>query len=176
MTIRPGPLAGEVARHLAPLGRAFTPNFPEEPRPYLKKGVAMKIWTDKALSVVKQAEGKAYAMNHAHLDPLHLLWAFLSGGPQAEKTAKALDLEPELVALAAEQELGRMPQERNFDVSTPNDAFRSLFLRAADLAVTSPVIRQGGRIGRRELLLALTEDSGRAGALVRNFETAGGPA
>lgn len=136
----------------------------------------MKIWTDKALSVVKSAEIKAYTMRHAKLDPLHLLWAFLNGDPQVDKTTKALDLDPELVALAAEQELGSMPQERNFEVSSPNDSLRSLFLRAADLAATSPVIRQEGRIGRRELLLALTEDSGRAGALVRNFETAGGPA
>ena len=136
----------------------------------------MKIWTDKALSVLKSAETKAYKLNHAKLDPLHLLWAFINGGPQAGRTAKALDLDPELVALAAEQELGSMPQERNFEVSSPNDSLRRLFLRAADLAATSPVVRQEGRIGRRELLLALTEDSGRAGALVRSFETAGGPA
>mgnify|MGYP003574676463 FL=1 len=136
----------------------------------------MRIWTDKALSVVKAAENKAHAMNHAKLDPLHLLWAFLSKGSQMEKTAKALDLEPDLVALAAEQELGKMPKDRHIEVSSPNDALRRLFLRAADLAATSPVARQEGRIGRRELLLALTEDSGRAGALVRNFQAAGDPA
>ena len=132
----------------------------------------MRIWTDKALSVVKAAENKAHAMNHAKLDPLHLLWAFLSKGSQMEKMAKA----PDLVALAAEQELGKMPKDRHIEVSSPNDALRRLFLRAADLAATSPVARQEGRIGRRELLLALTEDSGRAGALVRNFQAAGDPA
>lgn len=66
-----------------------------------------------------------------------------------------------------------MPAEENFEVSSPNDSLRRLFLRAADLGATSPVPRQEGLIGRRELMLALTEDSGRAGALVRNFETAG---
>ena len=114
----------------------------------------MKIWTDKALSVLESAETKAYTMKHANLDPLHLLWAFIEGGP---RSGRVLDLDPELVALAAEQELGSMPQDRDFEVSTPNDAFRSLFLRAADLAATSPVERQGGRIGRRELLLASTQ-------------------
>ena len=93
----------------------------------------------------------------------------------AESAARTLDLDPELVTLAAEQELGRIPGEDDYLVSNPNDALRLLFLRAADLAATSPVPRQEGRIGRRELLLALTEDSGRAGALVRNFQTAGGP-
>ena len=136
----------------------------------------MKIWTDKALSVLNKAENKAFAMEHAKLDPLHLLWAFLDGSSPSDRSVRALDLEPELVALAADQELGRMPRNRDIAVSSPNEALRRLFLRAADLAATSPVERTEGRIGRRELLLALTEDSGRAGALVRNFETAGGPA
>ena len=135
----------------------------------------MTIWTEKAIRMIRKAETKAYTMNHAELDPLHLLWAFLEGGPQVETMARTLDLDPDMVAKAAEQELGRMPTEGNFEVSSPNDSLRRLFLRAADLGATSPVARREGLIGRRELLLALTEDSGRAGALVRNFETAGGP-
>jgi ATP-dependent Clp protease ATP-binding subunit ClpA len=135
----------------------------------------MTIWTEKAIRMIRKAENKAYTMNHAQLDPLHLLWAFLEGGPQAEKMAKSMELDPEMVAKAAEQELGRMPIEEGFEVSSPNDSLRRLFLRAVDLGATSPVVRQEGLIGRRELMLALTEDSGRAGALVRNFETAGDP-
>ena len=135
----------------------------------------MTIWTEKAITMIRKAETKAYTMNHAQLDPLHLLWAFLEGGPQVEKMARTMDLDPDMVSQAAEQELGRMPADDNFEVSTPNDSLRRLFLRAVDLGATSPVVRREGLIGRRELMLALTEDSGRAGALVRNFETAGDP-
>jgi len=134
----------------------------------------MRIWTDRALDALRKAEDKACDMKHAQLDPLHLLWAFLADDLRADAAARTLKLDPDLVARAADQELDRMRQEAEDGVPNPNDALRDLFLRAADLAVTSPVERQGGRIGRRELLLALMEDPGRAGALVRNFETAGG--
>ena len=136
----------------------------------------MKIWTDQALVMLRKAEGKATIMKHGQLDPLHLLWAFLEGEPLKVKTAQALELDPELVALAAEQDLGQLPREEGPLVPNPNDGLRDLFLRAADLAATSPVPRLEGRIGRRELLLALTEDSGRAGALVRSFQMTSGPA
>jgi len=136
----------------------------------------MKIWTDQALAMLRRAEDKATIMRHGQLDPLHLLWAFLEGEPLKVKTAQALALDPELVALAAEQDLGQLPSEEGFQVPNPNNGLRDLFLRAADLAASSPVPRHHGRIGRRELLLALTEDSGRAGALVRNFQTAHDPA
>ena len=82
----------------------------------------MTIWTEKAIRMIRKAETKAYTMNHAELDPLHLLWAFLEGGPQVETMARTLDLDPDMVAKAAEQELGRMPAEENLEVSSPNDS------------------------------------------------------
>jgi ATP-dependent Clp protease ATP-binding subunit ClpA len=141
-----------------------------------QKGVEMRIWTDQALATLRRAEDKATIMHHGQLDPLHLLWAFLEGDPLKERTARSLELDPELVAKAAEQDLGYLPREEADPVPSPNEGLRKLLLRAADLAVTSPVPRREGRIGRRELLLALTEDAGRAGALVRNFQTTSGPA
>ncbi len=127
----------------------------------------MKNWTVNAMETLNKAQGKAYEMSHAELTPLHLLWALLSETGLAAQTLKTLELDPGLVARTAENELKSMPQVQVKDVPNPSNELQKLFLEATSQAGS------GGLVGTRELLLALAEDQGRAGSVLKTYDVTG---
>ncbi len=127
----------------------------------------MKNWTVNAMEILQKAQGKAYEMSHAELTPLHLLWALLSETGLATQTLKTLELDPGLVARTAENELQSMPQVQVKEVPNPSNELQKLFLEATSQA------GQGGLVGTRELLLALADDKGRAGSVLKTYEVTG---
>jgi ATP-dependent Clp protease ATP-binding subunit ClpB len=121
----------------------------------------MKNWTTNASDTLQKAQAKAYEMNHAGLEPAHLLWAMLAETGLATNVLRSLELDPGLVAQTALQEIKSLPQVKNRDVPSPSRDLQRLFLEADNLAK--------GVVGTRELLLALAADQGRAGAVLHTF-------
>ncbi len=124
----------------------------------------MKNWTVNAMEILQKAQSKAYEMSHAELTPLHLLWAMLSETGLALNTLKGLELDPDLVARTAENELKSFPTVQVKDVPGPSAELQKLFLEATEIA------GQGGLTGTRELLLAMAEDKGRAGSVLKTYD------
>ena len=125
----------------------------------------MKNLTVNAMDTLQRAQAKAYELKHAELEPLHLLWALLSETGLATNTLRSLELDPGLIARTAEQELQSLPRVGRVDVPNPSRELQKLFLEADRLAKDS-----GGMVGTRELLLALTADTGRAGSVLKTFD------
>ena len=57
----------------------------------------MNNWTVNAQEALQKAQAKAYEINHAELEPLHLLWALLSETGLASNTLRGLELDPALI-------------------------------------------------------------------------------
>ncbi len=129
----------------------------------------MKNWTVTATEALQQAQQKAYELNHAELEPLHLLWALVGEPGLATKVLRALEVDPGLVARTVEQELRSLPVAGRKDVPNPGRDLQRLMLDAQ----TAAQQRAGGMVGSRELLLALAADAGRAGAVMRTFDLDG---
>ena len=121
----------------------------------------MKNWTTNAMETLQKAQAKAYEHNHPELEPLHLLWAMLSETGLATNVLRSMELEPGLIAQTAARELESLPKVANKEVPNPGRDLQKLFLEAENLAQ--------GMIGTRELLLALADDHGRAGSLLKTF-------
>jgi hypothetical protein len=102
-------------------------------------------------------------MKHAELEPLHLLWALLSETGLATNTLRQLELDPLLVAQTAEKELESLPVVEQADLPGAGRDLQKLFLDAGQIA-------DGGMVGTRELLLALTGGNGRAGSVLKTFD------
>ena len=130
----------------------------------------MRIWSPQAKEIMKMAEKKAAAMEHTELDPLHLLWAFLTEATLAGGTMYRSGWEADLAVHQAERELAHLPRAGKMLVASPNSALRELILRAADLAATSNSRKEEGRLGPHELVLALVADRGPAGDMLRSFK------
>lgn len=124
----------------------------------------MKNWTVNAMEILQKAQSKAYEMSHAELTPLHLLWAMLSETGLVLSTLKTLELDPVLVSRTAENELMSLPQVQVKGVPSPSGELQKLFLEATEKA------GQGGLVGTRELLMAMAEDSGRAGSVLKTYD------
>ncbi len=124
----------------------------------------MKNWTVNAMESLQKAQSKAYELSHSELTPLHLLWALLSETGLATHTLKTLELDPGLVARIAENEMLSLPEVQTKDVPGPSNEMQKLFLEANKQA------GQDGMVGTRELLLALTEDQGRAGSVLKTYD------
>jgi len=124
----------------------------------------MKNWTVNAMETLQKAQGKAYEMSHFELTPLHLLWAMLSETGLVQSTVKTLELDPNLISRTAENELSNLPEVSTREVPAPGKELQKLFLEATEKA------GQGGLVGTRELLMAMAEDSGRAGSVLRTFD------
>ena len=69
----------------------------------------MNNWTVHALEALQKAQAKAYEMNHAELEPLHLLWALVSETGLAANTLRGLELDPQLIARTVDNELQSLP-------------------------------------------------------------------
>ncbi|MEN8005868.1 MAG: hypothetical protein ABFS42_02590 [Candidatus Krumholzibacteriota bacterium] len=130
----------------------------------------MRIWTPQAMELMNEAREKAYAMGHAELDPLHLLWVFLQEATRPEGRAMRVPGSPGPAILRTELKLAELPRAIRTVVASPNSAFQELILRAADLAPSTAMVQGEGRIGPHELVLALVGDQGPAGDMLRNFE------
>ena len=130
----------------------------------------MRIWSPQAKEIMKMAEKKAAAMEHTELDPLHLLWAFLTEATLAGGTMYRSGWEADLAVHQTERELALLPRASKTLVASPNASLRELILRAADLAATSNSRKEEGRLGPHELVLALVADRGPAGDMLRSFK------
>ena len=124
----------------------------------------MKNWTVNAHEILQGAQNKAYEMKHGELTPLHLLWAMLNETGLVTNTLRTLEIDPELVARTAENELKSMPQVQVKDVPAPSSELQKLILEATTNA------GQGGLVGTRELLVAMAEDNGRAGSVLKTYD------
>jgi len=127
----------------------------------------MKNWTVNAMETLQKAQAKAYEMKHAELEPLHLLWALLSETGLATNTLRQLELDPLLIAKTAEKELHSLPTVGRAELPDAGRALQKLFLDAGQLAQKKT--GSGGMVGTRELLIALTQDKGRAGSVLKTF-------
>ncbi len=125
----------------------------------------MKNLTVNAMEALQRAQSKAYALKHAELEPLHLLWALLAETGLATNTLRGLELDPALIARTAEQELRSLPTVQHVDVPNAGRDLQRLLLEAEKLAKNA-----GGMVGTRELLLALATDPGRAGSVLKTFD------
>ena len=123
----------------------------------------MKNWTVNAMESLQKAQAKAYEMGHAALEPLHLLWALLSETGLATNTLRSLELDPALIARTAEKELASLPTIQQKELPNGSAELQKLFLEAGQKS-------GGGMVGTRELLLALAEDDGRAGSVLKTFD------
>jgi ATP-dependent Clp protease ATP-binding subunit ClpB len=123
----------------------------------------MKNWTVNAMESLQKAQSKAYEMGHAELEPLHLLWALLSETGLATNTLRSLELDPALIARTTEKELASLPKIQQKELPAPSQELQKLFLEAGQKS-------GGGMVGTRELLLALAEDGGRAGSVLKTFD------
>jgi len=123
----------------------------------------MKNWTVNAMESLQKAQSKAYEMEHAELEPLHLLWALLSETGLATNTLRSLELDPALIAQTAAGELASLPTVGRKELPGASAELQKLFLEAGQKS-------GGGMVGTRELLLTLTEDSGRAGSVLKTFD------
>ncbi len=123
----------------------------------------MKNWTVNAMESLQKAQEKAYEMNHAEILPLHLLWALLSETGLAARTIRTLELDPDLLTRTADNELKSLPQVQNKEVPPAGRDLQKIFLDAKSKA------GEGGLVGTRELLLALAEDQGSAGKVLKTY-------
>jgi len=123
----------------------------------------MKNWTVNAMESLQKAQAKAYELGHAELEPLHLLWALLSETGLATNTLRSLELDPALIARTAEKELASLPTIQQKELPGAGQELQKLFLEAGQKS-------GGGMVGTRELLMALAEDSGRAGSVLKTFD------
>ena len=130
----------------------------------------MRIWTPQAMDLMNGAREKASAMNHAELDPLHLLWVFLQEATLPGGRAMRATRAPGAAIFRTERKLAELPRAVKTVVASPNSAFQELILRAADLAPSTGGRGAEGRIGPHELILALVGDRGPAGDMLRSFE------
>lgn len=130
----------------------------------------MRIWSPQAMEIMEAARQKAMAMNHAELDPLHLLWAFLREAALTGGPALRSGMEPGKAIHRTEKEMESLPQAHHTLVVNPNSALKKLFLRAEDLASVTDENDEMGSIGPHELVLALVADRGPAGDMLRNLE------
>lgn len=130
----------------------------------------MRIWTSQAMGIMNGAREKASAMGHAELDPLHLLWVFLQEATRPGSRVMRSGRAPGAVIFRTERKLAELPRAVKTVVASPNTAFQELILRAADLAPSTSIDNNEGRIGPHELVLALVGDRGPAGDMLRNFE------
>ncbi len=124
----------------------------------------MKNWTVNAMETLQEAQAKAYELSHPELTPLHLLVAMLGETGLVSSTLHSLELDPSLVTQTAENELLSMPQIQAKEVPGPSAELQKLFLEATSKA------GQGGLVGTRELFLAMTEDTGRAGSVLKTYD------
>ena len=124
----------------------------------------MKNLTVNAMDALQQAQSKAYDMQHAELEPLHLLVALLGETGLPTNTLRSLELDPHLIARTAEQELASLPEVDRQEVPAPSRELQKLLLEAQNRA------GQGAMVGTRELLLALAADTGRAGSVLKTFD------
>lgn len=130
----------------------------------------MQLWTPQAEEIVEAAREKAMAMNHAELDPLHLLWAFLREAALTGGTSVRAGMEPIQAIHRVEAEMELLPRSSRTVVVNPNSALRELILKAADLASVLDTGDEMVGIGPHELALALVADRGPAGEMLQNFE------
>ncbi|MCK9996091.1 MAG: hypothetical protein KAH56_07405 [Candidatus Krumholzibacteria bacterium] len=130
----------------------------------------MRIWSPEALKIMNQAQEKAFDLEHAELDPLHLLWAFLQETILPGEKDAWPGWDPTLAIRRTELDLAGLPRAWKTVVASPNAPLRELILRAADLAATTNNHNAHGRIGPHELVLALVGDRGPSGDILRNFE------
>ncbi len=128
--------------------------------------MTLKNMTVNAIEILQKAQNKAYEMGHAELESLHMLWALLSEPGIASQTLRSLELDPTLIARTAEQELRSLPTVKAKEVPSPSRDLQRVLLEAQTLAKQ----KSGGMVGTRELLLALTADTGRAGSLLKTFD------
>ncbi len=127
----------------------------------------MKNWTVNAVEALQKAQSKAYEMQHAELEPLHLLWALLSEAGLSVKILQGLEItDPQVVVRTIEQELAAMPKVQTREVPNPSRELQQVMLEAQTLAKKNG----SGMVGTRELLLALAADKGRAGSVLKTFD------
>ena len=133
----------------------------------------MNNWTVNAMETLQKAQAKAYEMQHAEFEPLHLLWALLSETGLAAHTLRGLELDPALIAQTVNKELQSLPTVQRQEVPNPGRDLQRVFLQAGLLAggekSKSGAHKSNAMVGTRELLLALAEDEGRAGSLLQTF-------
>ena len=129
-------------------------------------GIFMKNWTVNALESLQKAQSRAYELQHAELEPLHLLGALLGETGLATNTLRSMELDPGLIARTVDKELQSLPKIQRKDLPGPSRELQQLFLEAENLAKKN----QGGMVGTRELLLALAADQGRAGSVLQAFD------
>ncbi len=131
----------------------------------------MKNWTVNAMEAVQQAQARAYEMNHAELEPLHLLWALLNETGLPTHTLRSLEIDPHLVLRTVENELASMPTLQGREMPEPSRELQQLFLEAQSIARGDKNSADSeSRVGTRELLLALAGDKGRAGSVLATFD------
>jgi ATP-dependent Clp protease ATP-binding subunit ClpA len=121
------------------------------------------------MEIMTMAQEKAYAMGHAELDPLHLLWAFIKEAALLSGTALRSGWESDLALHQIERELAFLPRAQKTLVASPNAALRELILRAAELAANSGGRQKEGRLGSHELILSLVGNQGPAGDMLRSY-------
>jgi ATP-dependent Clp protease ATP-binding subunit ClpB len=124
----------------------------------------MNNWTVNAVEILQKAQEKAYGMSHAEMTPLHLLWALLSDTGLSARAVRTLEMDPDLVARTAENELKSFAQIQVKDVPPAGHDLQKVFLEAKRLA------GETGMVGTRELLLALAEDKGSAGKVLKTYD------
>jgi ATP-dependent Clp protease ATP-binding subunit ClpB len=134
----------------------------------------MKNLTVNAMETLQRAQAKAYELSHAQLEPLHLLWALLSETGLATNVLRGLEMDPALVARTAEKELQSLPKVQVKDVPSPSRELQMVLLEADQLAGRAgkgaPTGEAGAMTGTRELLLAIANDKGRAGSVLKTFD------
>jgi len=124
----------------------------------------MNNWTVNATEVLQDAQAKSYNMTHSQLEPLHLLWALLSKTGLPTQTLRRLELDPGLIVRTVEQELASLPTAAQAETPQASPELQKLILEAGKQAA------EGSLVGTRELLLAVANDTGRAGSLLKTFE------
>ncbi|MBK9776624.1 MAG: AAA family ATPase [bacterium] len=134
----------------------------------------MKNLTVNALETLQRAQAKAFELSHAQLEPLHLLWALLSETGLATNVLRGLEMDPALVARTADKELQSLPKVQVKDVPSPSRELQMVLLEADQLAGKANKGGTGGEAGAmtgtRELLLAVANDKGRAGSVLKTFD------
>ena len=126
----------------------------------------MKNFTVNAVEALQRAQNKAYERGNPELDGLHLLWALVSESGVATNVLRSLELDPAIVARTVDQEIAHLPVAGQKDVPNPGRELQKVLLDAQALAQK----KSGGMVGTRELLLALAQDQGRAGSVLRTFD------
>jgi ATP-dependent Clp protease ATP-binding subunit ClpB len=129
----------------------------------------MNNWTVNAMETLQKAQARAFELKHAEFEPLHLLWALLSETGLAANTLRGLELDPALIARTVDKELQSLPTVSRQDVPNPGRDLQRVFLAAGMLAGKEGSDSKNALVGTRELLLALAEDEGRAGSLLKTF-------